>query len=60
MYIRAASLVEFQVRTAKIKGQLILKANFKDFFWTKKPTKIFLYFSPTSFKQLLKSGQNKR
>ena len=29
------------------KGQLISKANFKVFIWTKKPTKIFLYFCPS-------------
>ena len=40
-------------------GQLILKTNSKLFIWTKKPTKIFLYFCP-SFKKPLKSGRNKR
>ena len=29
------------------KGQLISKANSKLFIWTKKPTKIFLYFCPS-------------
>ena len=41
------------------KGQLISKANFKVFIWTKKPTKINLYFCP-SFKKPLRSGWNKR
>ena len=29
------------------RGQLIFKANFKVFIWTKKRTKIFLYFFPS-------------
>ena len=41
------------------KGQLISKANYKVFIWTKKPTNIFLYFCP-SFKKPLKSVRNKR
>ena len=40
-------------------GQLISKANFKVFIWTKKPTEIFLYFFP-SFKKIFLSGGNKR
>ena len=40
-------------------GQYISKANSKLFIWTKKPTKIFLYFCP-SFKISLKSSRNKR
>ena len=39
-------------RTAEAKGQLISKANFKLFIWTKKLTKIFLYFCPRSKKPL--------
>ena len=32
------------------KGQLISKANFEVFIWTKKQTKIFLYFCPSLWK----------
>ena len=41
------------------KGQLISKANFRIFIWTKKPMMIFLYFCP-SFKKPMKSGRNKQ
>ena len=39
------------------KGQLILKANFEVFIWTKNRTKIFLYFCPSSLKWI-KSKKN--
>ena len=42
-----------------VNDQLILKASFKVFNWTKKTTKIFLYFCP-SFKKPLESGPIKR
>ena len=32
------------------KGQLISKADFTVFIWTKKPTKIFLFFCPSTLK----------
>ena len=41
------------------KGQVISKANFKVFIWTKKPMKLFLYFC-LRLRKPLKSGQNKR
>ena len=42
-----------------VNDQLILKASFKVFNWTKKATKIFLYFCP-SFKRSLKSGRKEK
>ena len=55
----ASKVVEFSVTYLLTKGQLISKANFNVFVWTKKSTKIFLYFCP-SFKKPLKCGRNKR
>ena len=49
----------FRKDNDSFKGQLISKANFKVFIWTKKPTKTFLYFCP-SFKKCLKSDWSKK
>ena len=54
----SSEIPRFGEKKLHSKGQLISKANFKVFIWTKKPTKIFLYFC-ASFKKPLKSGGNK-
>ena len=45
-------------RRQTAKGQLISKANFEVFFWTKKLMILFLYFGPISLK-LVKSKKKK-
>ena len=42
---------------ASSKGQIVSKANFEDFIWTKNGTKIFLYFCSRSLKWI-KSKRN--
>ena len=46
-----ASQIETQFSRCS-KGQIISKANFEAFIWTKNRTKIFLYFCPRSLKLL--------
>ena len=57
LFLRKFSLqLSFQ---CVVKGQLISKAKFKVFIWTKYRTKIFLYFCPISLKWVKKKKKCK-
>ena len=45
-------------RRQTAKGQLISKANFEVFIWTKKLTNFFLYFGPSSLKLVKSKKKN--
>ena len=50
LYFSISKNIKISLNLVTFKGQLILKAKYKVFIWTKNRMKIFLYFCPSSLK----------